>query len=234
MMLGGRLFFVVVGAAVLVALFGRGDMFGVPAAEVASFLAFAAAALLLTGRAAERARSSWSAAATAVTLWIVSMGFLGALYTHRSVLGDVTGSLVDGSGLLEPETEIGQGGEVTITRRGGAGFIVPARINDRPTRFIFDTGASTVVLTHGTAEALGLKPDTLTFRVPVGTANGMALAAPVTLDSVTIGSISLRRVRALVVRSGLLSENLLGQTFLERLTSYEVRGNRLVFRAARS
>jgi aspartyl protease family protein len=233
-MIGGGLFLVAVGAAVLVAVFGRGDLNGIPAAEVASFLAFGAAALLITGRAAERARESWGATLTAMTLWLVSMGCLGALYNHRAAIGDLTGAFVGGFGVVEPEAEIGAGGEVSITRRGRGGFVVPARINDQPARFVFDTGASTVVLTQATAISLGLKPDALSFRIPVGTANGMALAAPVTLESVAVGSITLRRVQALVVRPGMLSENLLGQTFLERLTSYEVRGNRLVFRAARS
>jgi aspartyl protease family protein len=129
---------------------------------------------------------------------------------------------------------VGQGGEVSITRRGSGSFIVPGRVNDRDTRFIFDTGASTVVLTHRAAEAIGLKPDKLVYRVPVGTANGQALAAPVTLERMSVGPITLHRVPALVARPGMLAENLLGMTFLERLASYEVRGNRLVLRAVRS
>jgi aspartyl protease family protein len=56
------------------------------------------------------------------------------------------------------------------------------------------------------------------------------MAAPVTLDSVSIGSITERRIRALVARPGALRDNLLGMTFLERLASYEVRGNRLILR----
>jgi aspartyl protease family protein len=70
--------------------------------------------------------------------------------------------------------------------------------------------------------------------VPVSTANGRALAAPVTLDRLSVGPIAMRRVPALVAREGLLDGNLLGQTFLEKLESYEVRGNRLVLRAAKS
>jgi aspartyl protease family protein len=64
----------------------------------------------------------------------------------------------------------------------------------------------------------------------VFTANGRNLAAPVTLDRLSVGPITERRVRALVARPGVLRENLLGMTFLERLPSYEVRGNRLILR----
>jgi aspartyl protease family protein len=37
-----------------------------------------------------------------------------------------------------------------------------------------------------------------------------------------------------VARPGMLEGNLLGQTFLERLESYEVRGKRLVLRATKT
>jgi aspartyl protease family protein len=56
------------------------------------------------------------------------------------------------------------------------------------------------------------------------------MAAPITLDRLAVGPIAAERVRALVTRPGLLRENLLGMTFLERLASYEVRNNRLILR----
>lgn len=222
------------GLAFLTAVFGSGEIAGFPANDVTAVLAFAAVALLVTGRAAESARGSAGATLSAVALWSLSIGGLALLYANRDLLGDAARSLADGSGLVQPETVVGQGGEVSITRRGGGSFIVPGRVNDRDTRFIFDTGASTVVLTHRTAEAIGLKLDKLNYRVPVGTANGQALAAPVTIERMSVGPITLNRVPALIARPGMLSENLLGMTFLERLASYEVRGNRLVLRAVRS
>jgi aspartyl protease family protein len=66
--------------------------------------------------------------------------------------------------------------------------------------------------------------------VPVATANGSALAAPVVLGSLSVGPITERNVPALIAREGVLHANLLGMTFLERLGSYEVRGNRLILR----
>jgi len=52
----------------------------------------------------------------------------------------------------------------------------------------------------------------------------------VVLDSLAVGTITERRVPALVARPGALHDNLLGMTFLNRLASYEVRGNRLILR----
>jgi aspartyl protease family protein len=87
-----------------------------------------------------------------------------------------------------------------------------------------------VVLTAESAAASGIRPETLRYTIPVATANGESLAAPVTLDRLAIGPIVERRVPALVARPGALRQNLLGMSFLDRLASYEVRGNRLILR----
>jgi aspartyl protease family protein len=62
----------------------------------------------------------------------------------------------------------------------------------------------------------------------------MALAAPVVIGELSVGPITERNVRALIARAGVLHANLLGMSFLERLGSYEVRGNRLILRAKSS
>ena len=70
----------------------------------------------------------------------------------------------------------------------------------------------------------------LKYSVTVETANGRTLAAPVTLDRLSVGGLSEREVPALVVQSG-LRNNLLGMSFMNRLESWEVRGDRLMMRA---
>ena len=48
---------------------------------------------------------------------------------------------------------------------------------------IFDTGASSVVLTQEAAKAAGLPLEVLSYSVTVETANGRTRAAPVTLQT---------------------------------------------------
>ena len=55
-------------------------------------------------------------------------------------------------------------------------------------------------------------------------------AAPVTLDRIGVGGIEERAVQALVAQPGQLRTNLLGMSFLNRLESWEVRGDKLVMR----
>ena len=67
--------------------------------------------------------------------------------------------------------------------------------------------------------------------MPVTTANGAAMAAEVRRDSIEVGPIVMRNVRALVARPGALEESLLGMSFLERLKSYAVERGRLILTA---
>jgi len=86
-----------------------------------------------------------------------------------------------------------------------------------------------VVLTQEAARTAGLPLEVLNYSVHVDTANGRAWAAPVTLDKVSIGGITERSVPALITQGGLRT-NLLGMSFLNRLQSWEVRGDRLLLR----
>jgi aspartyl protease family protein len=68
----------------------------------------------------------------------------------------------------------------------------------------------------------------LKYTVNIDTANGRARAAPVTLDRIAIGGLVERSVEALVAQPGQLKMSLLGMSFLNRLQSWQVSGDRLV------
>ena len=88
-----------------------------------------------------------------------------------------------------------------------------------------------MVLTQEAAKAAGLPLDFLNYSVQVETANGRTRAAPVTLDRVRVGAIEERQVPALIAQPGQLRMSLLGMSFLNRLKSSEVRGDRLLLRS---
>jgi len=95
---------------------------------------------------------------------------------------------------------------------------------------VLDTGASSVVLTQEAAKAAGLPIEVLNYTINVDTANGRTRAASVTLDRLAIGGLTERSVPALVAQPGQLKTNLLGMSFLNRLQSWEVRGDKLRMR----
>lgn len=120
----------------------------------------------------------------------------------------------------------GEGVELYADRSGH--FAASMEINGRPINAIVDTGATIVMLTYEDAQRIGIHLRDRDFTMPMQTANGIAKAAPITLDRITIGSITIRNVQAGVGEPGLLRSNLLGMTFLKRLSKFEIRSGTLV------
>jgi len=120
--------------------------------------------------------------------------------------------------------------EHTIVADSRGHFLDTATINGQSVRVMVDTGASYVALSAEDAAALSIYPSGSDFSVQVGTANGVAHAAPVKLREVQLGSITLYDVDALVAERGAMSGTLLGMTFLSRLSKVEMGSGSLLLR----
>jgi aspartyl protease family protein len=171
-------------------------------------------------------RGRLSSAIKATLTWVAIALLLAIGYTYRFELREVADRVL---AELVPGHAASRGRAVEIAR-GSGGFAVTARLNGVNINMVLDTGASSVVLTPEAAKAAGLPIEVLTYTVTVDTANGRTRAAPVTLDSISIGGIVERAVPALIAQRGQLRTNLLGMSFLNRLESWEVRGEKLVLR----
>ncbi|MFN8829096.1 MAG: TIGR02281 family clan AA aspartic protease [Labrys sp. (in: a-proteobacteria)] len=106
-------------------------------------------------------------------------------------------------------------------------FRVFGKVGARRLPFLVDTGATSVVLRYEVARDLGLidggdRPDTRVL-----TANGEARARMVTIPRLSIENIDRTDVPALVMPKGVLTDNLLGMSFLKRLKRFEVRNGLL-------
>ena len=119
-----------------------------------------------------------------------------------------------------------EGVELRADRSGH--FAANLEINGRPVEALVDTGATIVMLTYEDAQRAGVFLRDRDFTMQMQTANGIAKAAPVTLERVSIGSITVRNVQAGVGEPGLLRTNLLGMSFLKRLNKFEIRSGTLV------
>jgi len=163
-----------------------------------------------------------------------ALGFaLVALYSYRDdllpIAGRLTGELLPGSAMVVEESANGPA-EVKIRRRLDGHFTAKAVINGKPIFMIVDTGASTIVLRPEDAAKAGIDVGSLSYTVPVLTANGRTTAARVRLDTVAIGPLDRQKVDALVAEPNALTESLLGMSFLSRLRSYEFSGDFLTLR----
>jgi aspartyl protease family protein len=167
-------------------------------------------------------------------LWgAVALGGFALIYFFDDLKAAPPPSGTDGpsrSGRGEPLRAVRSGfaGEVRLKADAQGHFIFSAAVNDRPARFMADTGATLVVLTYEDAARLGLSPHSLDFSGLAQTANGVTRVAPVTLDRVRVEDITLRGIAAVVAEKGALATNLLGMSFLGRLRSFQIRGGELI------
>ncbi|MGA2795447.1 MAG: TIGR02281 family clan AA aspartic protease, partial [Roseiarcus sp.] len=144
-------------------------------------------------------------------MWAALMVALTGVYAYRFEFSGLADRVL--AELNPTEPLVGQGGEVIIGQRLNGEFMVSAKVNNAPASFVFDTGASTIVIRAQDARRMGLDTASLDYDVRVTTANGAALAAETRLEQVAVGPIVVRNVRALIAKPGALSENLLGMSF---------------------
>ncbi|WP_299471226.1 TIGR02281 family clan AA aspartic protease [uncultured Roseibium sp.] len=147
-------------------------------------------------------------------------------YTYRTDLVQagyrVLGALAPGLAVTQPD------GSILIVRDASGHFVVDGRVNGSRTNFLLDTGASAVVLTFNDAKRAGYDPAELSFTVPVSTANGRAMVAPIQIDTISVGDHTFSNVRGFVARDGSLGGSLFGLTALDRLRSWRIEGDRLI------
>jgi len=214
--------------AVLIATSGDGDAIAnLLRHDVGSLVLKIAVVVFAGGLVLVLFRERLSKALEAMLFWAMLGLLLVVGYTYRFELRDAGDRVL---AELVPGHVAGHGRDVEVVRGRGGDFAMAARINGARVPMVLDSGASSVVLTREAAKAAGLPVEVLDYTVNVDTANGRTHAAPITLDRLTIGGLTERAVPALVVQEGQLKNNLLGMSFLNRLASWEVRGDKLRMR----
>lgn len=118
---------------------------------------------------------------------------------------------------------------LTIPAGRGGHFLVDARVEGTPVRFLVDTGVTGVVLSPSDARRIGLRVRERDYTRQARTAGGIVRTAPVRLGDVRIGPMTVRGVEA-TVNEQPMGISLLGMTFLSRLDGYEVAGDTLILR----
>lgn len=173
-------------------------------------------------------RENFMQAMQAAVFWVVVGLLLVVAYTYRFELKDVSERVL---AELAPGRAASRAARTVEIARGRAGeFSLSTQVNGAHVSMALDTGASAVVLTQEAAKAAGLPLEVLSYNVTVDTANGRTRAAAVTLDRIGVGGIVERSVPALIAQPGQLRTSLLGMSFLNRLESWEVRGEKLIMR----
>jgi aspartyl protease family protein len=126
--------------------------------------------------------------------------------------------------LAEPE----QANAVILARQPDGHFYTQANVNGGDVRFLVDTGASGIALTGADADALGIVWDDSDLEMVGRGASGDVYGKQVMLKSIQIGGVMVRDLPAAVIPEG-LDVSLLGQSFLSKVGSVNIRENQMTF-----
>lgn len=173
----------------------------------------------------------------AVVLWFFAQNrkSLGHITQQALVWGLIFVGVIAAVGLwgdirqtVRPgQAVLAEAGRIEVPRAPDGHYYLTAEVNGTPVEFVIDTGASQIVLSERDARRAGIDTTGLVYIGRAITANGEVRTAPVRLDRLAIGPFSDERVRA-VVNEGELDRSLLGMDYLQRFSSVEISGNRLV------
>ena len=159
-------------------------------------------------------------------IWVAIIALLVLGYSFRHDVRDAIDRI---SSEILPHSPRVVGDFVEIRAGSHGHFVLEAEVDGIAVRFLVDTGASDVVLSPRDALRLGLTPENLIFNKLYRTANGLVRGAPVKIGQLVIGPISKTQVSA-SVNSVEMDQSLLGMSFLNRLSGYEVRGGLLILK----
>ena len=144
---------------------------------------------------------------------VMALGAAVALAGCGAVALDLWPGLTD---RFEPHvvSRVGVGGapELVVRRDQSGHYVVPGTVNGVEVEYLLDTGASDVAIPPGLAQRLKLRRGP---EVEIITASDVIPGYLVTLDDVSIGPLSLKRVRGSVSEHSIGDEVLLGMSFLK-------------------
>lgn len=125
-------------------------------------------------------------------------------------------------------TPVGNGmAGFTIERAPDSHFYADAQVNGARARFMIDTGATSVVLTKADAQRAGIAFSEFSAK-GLG-AGGEVKLMPATISRLAVGPLVAHNVPAMIAAEG-LPISLLGQSYLERVGTVEIKAGRMVLR----
>jgi aspartyl protease family protein len=161
--------------------------------------------------------------------WLAVAAAAGAVHMHSAEIARLAWRALPQRGAeaevpQTPSPRSAPAARVVEIKAGLRGhYVASAEINGRAVEVLIDSGASLVALSFDDARRAGIYVRDSDFTERVRTANGVARVAPVTLDRVSIGDVTVHNVPATVSEPGSLSTSLLGMSFLSRLHRVDMR-----------
>ena len=216
--------------AVLIYNHETGLSFGIPNADLAS-LVYLGLIGAVVGAAVVGGHRNIGEMIRNLLIWVVLILGLATGWLYQDQARDMVLRVAGGLAPGKPVTVSDADGQAVLIRKSLNGhFEAAGDVNGEPVSFLIDTGATSIALSHADALRVGFSEGDLSYTLIINTANGRARAAPVRLDTVTIGTVERQGLRAMVAEPGQLEQSLLGMNFISSLTAFEMRRDEVILR----
>jgi aspartyl protease family protein len=132
----------------------------------------------------------------------------------------------DSSSSDDSSSESYSGNAITLDRQWDGHFYADAEVNGQTIHFLVDTGASVIALSRDDARRAGMATSIAMPEVVGEGASGAVHGEVARIDRISLGPASDRDIAAIILDDG--DQSLLGQSFLRKFASVEIRGDRMV------
>jgi len=188
-------------------------------------LVWAVGALALVGSALFARRIGFGDLIRMILSWVAIFAVFIVGFTYQNELLTVW-NRVTGELLAKQSQQIA-GRSLIIKQSGDGHFWVDTLINDRPVRFLIDSGATTTAMAFPMAKATGIEIFDGGFPTILSTANGDVAAKRGTIQKMSVGPLTVENL-SVVVAEEFGDSNLLGMNFLSQLKSWRVEGQEMI------
>jgi aspartyl protease family protein len=149
-----------------------------------------------------------------------------ATSTHHVV--DAEADTASDDATANPAPLMNMDGAVQLERKADGHFYADVEINGTAVTMLVDTGASAIALSREDARKAGI-PTSIAMNEVVGRgADGSVHGEFITIDRIALGEKSAEQMPAMILNSG--EQSLLGQSFLQKFASVEIRGDTMTLR----
>ena len=156
--------------------------------------------------------------------WALIALVLFLIIDRREELGAIARGGLESLGIAEQTVD---GDTVRIRRSIDGHYWANANIDGVDKRLLIDSGATLTVLSEQTAAEAGIEPVVSGFPVILQTAGGTMAAQRATIETLTIGNMTMRDVAA-VILPGDSDLNVIGMNVLSRLHGWRVEQGVLI------
>jgi aspartyl protease family protein len=191
--------------------------------QQAVYVLWAVGCIVLAARAIATRRMPWRRIWKPALAWVAIFAGLFAVVAMRDRVSPITAWFRS----FDPDAGVATGDTLRIRKSEDGHFWIRAQVNGHETRFLIDSGATTIALSSTEADLAGVQEDNGGFGIAIETANGSIVAARGHIAKLEVGPIE-RQGLSVVIAPQFGDTNVLGMNFLSSLSSWRVEGDWLI------